>query len=368
MTQASRPQADNIANYPAPSDPGPYSADQWAELFLTLFTGDRATHQGPFRRYLNELEPADNGTTTVTVDTGAGIVNGHVLVSSEQETFAIPAGPVASRTDRVVIVENNQNVEVTQTVAGRPLLFPNDLSEYTATPGVPAYSARLAIVRGADGAGLPGIDQTTALYMVELYRYDINNVPTISNATDYRNFAKTTTASKHQIAQVDVPALTTPATIDFSNIPSIFAHLRLVCYLRNTNVSNFENINLTFNGDAGANYDDVYLHGIGNGTRASGAVYNQNNMTVGQCCGQNAGPPASWYDPLTIDIPNYANTTFYKTVNAQGGTYGHGATTTTKTTHNTGWWHSAAAITSISLFPQNGNWQQLCRVTLYGLD
>ena len=188
MTQSSRPQADNIANYPAPSDPGPYSADQWAQYMQIVYTTDQQTTQGPIVRYLNELEVADNGTTTVTIATGAGWVNGHLLVSSEIETFAIPAGPVATRIDRVVMVENNSNAEITQTVAGRPLLFPNDLSEYTATPGVPAYSARLAIVRGADGGALPGIDQTTALYMVELYRYTINNVPTISSATDYRVF------------------------------------------------------------------------------------------------------------------------------------------------------------------------------------
>lgn len=188
MTQSSRPQADNISNYPAPSDPGPYSADQWAQIFQIFFTSDQQATQGPFVRYLNELECADNGTNAVTVDTGAGMVNGHALISSEQETFAIPAGPAAGRTDRVVMVENNTNTVVTQTTAGRPLLFPNDLSEYTGTPGVPPYSARLAIVRGADGAGTPAIDQTNNLYMVELYRYDIENTPTISNATDYRDF------------------------------------------------------------------------------------------------------------------------------------------------------------------------------------
>ena len=119
MTQASRPQADHITNFPAPSDPGPYSADQWAQLFQIVFTGDQQTTQGPFIRYLNELECADNASNAVTVDTGAGICNGHILISSEQETFAIPAGPVATRIDRVVMVENNTNVEVTQTVAGR---------------------------------------------------------------------------------------------------------------------------------------------------------------------------------------------------------------------------------------------------------
>lgn len=190
MTQSSRPQADNIANYPAPSDPGPYSADQWAQYMQIVYTGDQQSTQGPLIRYLNELAVTTNATTEVYVNTGAGMVNGHLLISSESETFVIPAGPVATRIDIVAMVENNSNAEVTQTTAGRPFLFPNDLSEYTATPGVPAYSARLVIVRGADGAGAPVLDQTTALYMVELYRYTINNVPTISTLTDNRIFCR----------------------------------------------------------------------------------------------------------------------------------------------------------------------------------
>lgn len=193
MTQSSRPQADHIITYPAPSDPGPYSGDQWAELFRILFTGDQQTIYGPFQRYLNQLEVTDNASTEVYVDTGGGMVNGHALISSEQETWAVPAGPAGGRTDRVVMVENNSNAEVTQSTAVRPLLFPNDLSEYTATPGVPAYSARLAILRGNDAGALPALDQSTALYMVELARYDIDNGPTISNQVDYREFCKFST-------------------------------------------------------------------------------------------------------------------------------------------------------------------------------
>lgn len=190
MTQSSRPQADHISNYPLPSDPGPYTADQWAQYMQIVYTGDQQSSQGPLIRYLNELIVTTNATTEIYVNTGAGMVNGHLLVSSESETFVIPAGPVATRIDIVAMVENNTNAEITATDAARPFLFPNDLSEYTATPAIPAYSARLVIVRGADGAGAPVLDQTTAKYMVELARYTINNVPTISALTDNRVFCR----------------------------------------------------------------------------------------------------------------------------------------------------------------------------------
>lgn len=189
MVQASRHQADHIATFPLPSDPGPYSSDQWQERERSIFTSDQYASQGPLVRYLKELEVSDNTSTTVWVDSGAGFVNGHWLHSDEKEAFVVPAGPAApGRIDRVVMVENNTNAEVTQTAAARPLMFPNDLSEYTATPGVPAYSARLAIVRGDNAHNLPAIDQLNTVYMVELYRYDINNVPTISSQDDYREF------------------------------------------------------------------------------------------------------------------------------------------------------------------------------------
>jgi len=228
MTQASRPQADSLASYPAPSDPGPYSGDQWAELFRVLFTGDQQATQGPLVRYLNELAVTDNAATEVYVATGAGMVNGHFLVSSELETWTVPAGPAGGRIDRVVMVENNTNAEVTQSTAARPLLFPADLSEYTATPGIPPYSARLAILRGDDLGALPGLDTTTALYMVELARYGINNVPTISAQVDYREFCYF--SSTIGTRQFFVPALagyndTDSTEITMNSVGSSITHL-----------------------------------------------------------------------------------------------------------------------------------------------
>jgi hypothetical protein len=203
MTQSSRPQADHITSYPFPSDPGPYSADQWAQVFQIAFTGDQQATQGPLR-YLNELAPTTNASTEVYVATGAGFVNGRMLISTESETFTIPAGPVATRIDIVVMCENNTNAEITATDAGRPFIFPNDLSEYTATPAIPAYSARLVIVRGADGAGAPVLDTTNSKYMVELARYTINNVPTISAFTDNRDFCLYASTIRTRTAFVQV--------------------------------------------------------------------------------------------------------------------------------------------------------------------
>lgn len=244
MTQSSRPQADHITSFPAPSDPGPYSGDQWAELFRVLFTGDKQAVYGPFQRYLNQLEATDNAATEVYVDTGGGMVNGHVLLSSEKETWTVPAGPAGGRIDRVVMVENNSNVEVTQSTAAQPLLFPNDLSEYTATPGVPAYSARLAILRGNNAGALPALDQTTALYMVESARYEINNVPTISSQVDYREFCKFSTVVLDRRQGADPGDWQDPGTTNY--IPGEMRMQAGAAEAQMEAAANVDNVTITF--------------------------------------------------------------------------------------------------------------------------
>lgn len=226
MTQSSRPQADSTVNFPAPSDPGPYSADQWAQIFQIVYTGDQQTTQGPLR-YLNELAVTDNAAGAndeVYVASGAGFVNGHLLISDDQETFTIPAGPVAGRTDIVVMCENNTNAPITATDAGRPFLFPNDLSEYETVPAnaIPAYSARLVIVRGADGAAAPVLDTTNSKFMVPLATYDIDNAPAITGQVDSRDFCLYASTIRTRTAFVEVNAgwnITLAADIDVTASP-----------------------------------------------------------------------------------------------------------------------------------------------------
>jgi hypothetical protein len=366
MTQASRPQAEHIMNYPFPSDPGPYSADQWSQYMRLVYTGDRQSAQGPLVDVDNNLEVTTNGTTEVYVDTGAGFVNGHLLISDEKETFTIPAGPIAGRTDRVVMVENNSNAEVTQTLAGRPLLFPNDLSEYTATPGVPAYSARLAIVRGVDGGGLPAINYTTALYMVELARYDIDNAPAITNFADYRNWALTPTASVQRLGEFIV--LTPTNSVTIANIPDCFTNLRIIGQARTArdDAGLVDEVYMRFNGDAGANYDWVYFLAEGGNVQTSSSGLGANQIWIANVACVDA--PANYADQFTINIANYRRTTFYKTATAEGQQVSDYNAARVGITKHCGWWQNTAAIVSIELRTATGaNFLAGSVFSLYGL-
>ena len=345
MTQASRPQADHITSYPAPSDPGPYSADQWAEYMQIAYTGDQQTTQGPLHNYLNELVCADNGSTTVTVGTGAGWVNGHLLISSEQETFTIPAGPVATRTDRVVMCENNTNTEITTTDAGMSFIFPVDLTEYTATPGIPPYSARLVIVRGADGAGLPVIDQTNTQYMVELYRYDIEATPTISNATDYRYFARYSHLGDYM--KIDEAEPNNVATVTFSSIPQYYRHLQIVGIARTDKADVSDTLALRFNTDTGNNYDYLASRETHNATLSTTESFANNHILIGYVSAATA--VAGKVGTFTIEIPHYRGATFHKQVQAYGSLIHTLTTGNIINWQNLGGWRSAAAITQIDI-------------------
>lgn len=180
MTQSSRPQADNVATFPT-SDAGPYSADQWAELFQVLFTGDQEATQGPLANYLNELEPT-TVAGDILVDSGAGFCYGHWLVNSASVTFS-PTH--AAREDRVVLVENNTNLAYSTN-----LEFPTVLVDYNNTASIEPYSCRLAILTGT-GPGAPRpLVNAGGIHMVQIFHYDIDAGGTVTNPTDDRDFCQ----------------------------------------------------------------------------------------------------------------------------------------------------------------------------------
>jgi len=197
MTQASRPQADNITNYPT-GDSGPYSADQWAELFQVLFTGDEEATQGPLIHYLNELA-VTTAAGDISVDTGAGFCYGHWLVSSTLITFSPNH---ANNQDQVVLCNNNTN-----TAYNTNLQFPTvtGLADYNNTASIEPYSCRLVILTG-DGVGGPrALVNSGGINMVRIAHYDIDAAGTVTNLTDDRDFCQYSIGIRSR--QFLVPAL-----------------------------------------------------------------------------------------------------------------------------------------------------------------
>lgn len=197
MTQSSRPQADNQNN--GYDDAGPYSRNQWAERMRAAHTGDDSTAssrtkiRGVIPTYLNLLVPSEPAAGTVRVGSGAGMSYGSYLFNTANVDFDSDGdAPTANpRIDLVCIVENNTNAVVSDGTAGNGWIFPTDLTDYDGLSSIPAYSARLVIVKGAEAGApvAPTLDQSSTLYMVEIARYQISVAGVISNFTDNREFA-----------------------------------------------------------------------------------------------------------------------------------------------------------------------------------
>ena len=214
MTQASRPQADNQSN--GSVDAGPYSGNQWAQLFQSLFTRDDQATRSVLGRYANELEVTNPAGTTIRVDTGAAVVDGHWIENDATVDFTPNVPGIASRTDKVVLVENNTNAVYDGTASAVILDFPTVLVDYGALSSVPKYSCRLAVLRGDAGTGAAtALIQTASYWMVELYRFNITNVPGVNTLTDNRAYAKFATQVLDARQGGSATVWATPGTNDY---------------------------------------------------------------------------------------------------------------------------------------------------------
>jgi len=125
VTEISRPWAGIITG-----DPGPYSDDQWSDLWRDFFLDDR-TVQGVLKGILNEL--AVSGVVTpVSVATGGAIVDGKWYASTAIESVTIPTPGASTRIDRIVLRKSwsAQTVRVTRIAGveggGAPALVQTD--------------------------------------------------------------------------------------------------------------------------------------------------------------------------------------------------------------------------------------------------
>jgi len=121
---------------------------------------------------------------TINVDTGAGFVDGHLLINdTDVDIFVNLCGtPGQTRQNRVVMVENNTNV----LYSPGNLLFP---AAYAA--GIPRNSARLAILQGSCGTpgGLPALVQNANYWYTELARFQVSSAA-VGAITDYRDYCE----------------------------------------------------------------------------------------------------------------------------------------------------------------------------------
>lgn len=148
------------------------------------------------------------------------------------------------------------------------------------------------------------------------------------------------------------------AVIGFNDIAQTYQDLLLVCNLLPSSSSARGGLQL--NNDGGSNYSWTYLSGNGSSASSARASVSWLDWYVG------AGVPTTNPTSVLIHIPNYANTTTFKTtlMRTASDQNGSGITATT-----VGLYRSTSAITAASITTLNGayNWNTGTTVTLYGI-
>jgi hypothetical protein len=148
------------------------------------------------------------------------------------------------------------------------------------------------------------------------------------------------------------------ATVTFSSIPQTYTDLVIVqqgrCSHADTNINTY----YQFNGDTGSNYSVTRLQGNG-----STAVSNRgSSQTVGYITYVPANnATAGEFSANIINIMNYSNATTYKTSISRSAVAG------SIVASFVGLWRNTAAITSIVLGCDAGNWKSGSTFTLYGI-
>jgi hypothetical protein len=146
------------------------------------------------------------------------------------------------------------------------------------------------------------------------------------------------------------------ASITFSSIAATYTDLRLVLVANGTSVDN-RSVRYTFNADTATNYSRTRLSGDG-ATASSDNATSQANIA-----------PFTSLTSLTIptfyaiDVFSYAGST-YKTVLASGNVDKNGSGGVNSAV---GLWRSTAAITSIEITLNSGNFNIGTTATLYGI-
>jgi len=141
----------------------------------------------------------------------------------------------------------------------------------------------------------------------------------------------------------------------FSSIPSTYTDLVLVT---NFGADTATYARCRINGDTGSNYSETSVGGNGSLAQSfrDSNVSNGAYITYNGYAGTNAG--SAMY---ILNLNNYSNTTTYKTILTREAAAASSAGATVSL------WRSTAAINSIMLYMNSGNFASGSTFTLYGI-
>lgn len=150
------------------------------------------------------------------------------------------------------------------------------------------------------------------------------------------------------------------ANITFSSIASTYTDLCLKLSLRSSNTAgSWDTVRILLNGNAtNVSQRDLYGTGSAAGTEA---LASPENNTISYT--SNANNTANTFGNLEIYIPNYANTSYAKSISADG--VGENNATAALATLTAALWNSTSAINSVQVTPYSGSYTFVQHSTAY---
>jgi hypothetical protein len=152
-------------------------------------------------------------------------------------------------------------------------------------------------------------------------------------------------------------------TITFSSIPSTYAHLEIRAIAQaDAGLNDYGVVGVRFNSDTGTNYTRHRL--TGNGTAAGSSANTSTTFADGGPGAVYLTSGSSTMGTTIISVLDYTNTNKYTTIRALSGTDNNGIGLVSL---SSGLWLNTNAITSITLYQQNGNFTNKTSFALYGI-
>jgi hypothetical protein len=151
------------------------------------------------------------------------------------------------------------------------------------------------------------------------------------------------------------------SSVDFTSIPATYTHLQVRYLARGSAVLNEVSIRMRLNTDTGNNYARHLLEGDGS-TAAAFATASGSLMALGSIPASTG--TASAFGGGVVDILDYANTNKYKTSRSLSGDDRNGGGVVDLASSL---WMNTNAVTTVSVFPDSGNFSQYSIVALYGI-
>ena len=146
------------------------------------------------------------------------------------------------------------------------------------------------------------------------------------------------------------------ANVNFTSIPSTYKHLQI----RSMSLFINARLDITFNSDSASNYSYHLVQGDGSGTYAEAGA----NTTSIKCWPNGNATNIANPNLAIVDVLDYADTNKYKTARILNGFDQNGSGIISL---NSGAWRNTAAVTSILLAPNTGNFSQYSSFALYGI-